>query len=268
MSLLSDYEPKRGRAGEHFAELRGLVDDFTQADREPVRGTFDSDSSQYVFEVPLEATNPDWSLLLGDFAYDTRASLDYLITALIRSNGEVENRMSEFPIYGFDPTDRIPWHEIDQWWESGAGGQINRKLGGTPSGTKDALKKLQPFYGVPQVNPDRHPLYALSELNNRDKHRRLNLLARQAEVTFTDAGGMPLYEGPPSRARIADSGDGDSYTASLAVGEKREGDIYLLPAYDVAINEPPALLGNLIETLEMISGYIDHEVLPVVKALI
>ena len=124
---------------------------------------------------------------------NTRASLDYLITALVRSTGKQEHNGSQFPIYGID---RVGWQGIDQWWETDPNGRIRRHLRDTPAGTKGALKELQPFYGVP-----------------RDKHRRLNLLVRRASIKFEDARGEPIYEGPAPTARIADRGEGDTYTA-------------------------------------------------------
>jgi hypothetical protein len=250
--VLRDFERKRERALRHFEALRESVEAFTGRNRDSVRGVFDTETRQYVFEVPLERHPPDWALLLGDYAYNARASLDYLITALIQSSGEGEHRTSEFPIHGID---RVGWADIDQWWE-------------TPDGTKAALKQLQPFYGVPRVNPMQHPLFLLRELSNRDKHRRLNLLVRRASIKFVDAGGKPIYEGPAPTARITDRGKGNAYTVSLAGGEERDMDVFILPMYDLALNEPPELIGDLIQTLAEINGFIDRRVLPVVTTLL
>jgi hypothetical protein len=50
---------------DHFDALRESVEDFTNRDREIVRGEIDADARQYVFEVPLERHPPDWALTLG-----------------------------------------------------------------------------------------------------------------------------------------------------------------------------------------------------------
>jgi hypothetical protein len=121
---------------------------------------------------------------------------------------------------------------------------------------------------VPRVNPAQHPLFALRELSNRDKHRRLALLVRRASIRFVDAAGEPIYEGPAPSARIADRGERDAYTASLTVRKKLDVDVYLLPAYDVELNDPPDLIGDLIETLEAINEFIDRRVLSAVTALL
>ncbi len=262
---LREYERKRQRAMLHFEALRESVEAFAARDRDSAQGAFDMEARQYVFEVPLERDPPDWALILGDYAYNARGSLDYLITALIRSSGGDEHRTSEFPIYGID---RVGWADIDQWWETDPDGRIKRQLRGTPDGTKTALKQLQPFFGVPRVNPMQHPLFLLRELSNRDKHRRLNLLVRRASLKFVDAGGEPIYAGPAPTARIADRNKEDTYTVSLAVREERDTDVFILPTYDVALNEPPELIGDLIQTLAEINNFIDRRVLPVVTALL
>jgi len=263
--LLRDYELKRGRAMLHFQAIRESIEHSTNVDLKPVPGEVDRDAGKHVFHVPLKPIDPAWALLVGDFIYDTRASLDYLITALIRSTGQEENETSQFPIY------RIEAHKlstIDQRWEKDARCGIKGNLKGTPTGTKAALKQLQPFYGVPVVNPFRHPLYALHVLSNRDKHRRLNLLARVVSSKFVDAAGKKIFEGPPQSARIPKTHEGDAYTVTLSTRDKLDVDMYLLPTYDIRLNEPPQLVGNLIDTLAGINEFIDTRVLPTVRALL
>jgi hypothetical protein len=263
---LRDYELKRRRAIQHFSVLRESVERFANIAREPVAGAFDSAASKYRFEVPLEPIDPEWTLLLGDFVYDTRASLNYLVTALVRSTGNEENQRHEFPIYGIE---RVNWRAIDEWWESDPDGVIKRKLKDTPDGTKAALKTLQPFYGVPRTDPFRHPLAAVQLLTNRDKHRRLNLLARGAAVDFLDAEGQPIYEGPAARVgRLVEPEDGNAYTATLAVDKKLGVDVYLRPAYHVRLHEPPQLFGDVVDTLRHVNEFIDNRVLPTVTPLL
>jgi hypothetical protein len=49
----------------HFETLRESVAGLTNRDREIVRGDFDADACQYVFEVPRERHPPDWALTVG-----------------------------------------------------------------------------------------------------------------------------------------------------------------------------------------------------------
>jgi hypothetical protein len=195
-----------------------------------------------------------------------RAALNYLISALIRSTGNEEDGVSEFPIYGIDG--KVAWSEIDAWWETDRGGRIRKKLRNTPPGTKAALKALQPFHGVPRTDPHRHPLFALQALSNRDKHRRLNLLARGAAIDFRDARGNPLFDGPPVTTRVPGTDERDEQMVTLTVRYERDMDLYLLPTYDIRLHEPPELFGGLVDTLAGINAYVDGRVLPTVTRLL
>lgn len=262
-SLLRNYERKRGRALHHFNSLRESVEEFTSRDRAPVAGRFDADASQYVFDVPLEPICSEWPLVLGDFVYDTRASLDYLVTALIRNE---ESEASTFPIYSIKQIDQ--WQGAEERWDKDHGGRIAQSLQGTPPGTKAALKPLQPFHEVPRADPWRHPLFALQTLSNGDKHRRLNLLARQADISFVSAHGDSLFAGQPASVRIADLEERDGFIAMLNVDKQFDQEVLLVPAYDVRLHEPPRLVGNLIETLADINQFIEARVLPAVIPLL
>jgi hypothetical protein len=265
--LLRDYELKRRRAMHHFDVLRESVERFTDIDREPVPGEFDPNAGQYVFKATLEPTDTEWTVLLGDFLYDTRASLDYLITTLIRSTGKQEHDRSEFPIYSI--SDRVGPQDIDQWWEDGCGGKLKRQLQDTPSGTKAALKKLQPFYGGPsRSDPHRHPLWVLYTLSNRDKHRRLNLLIRGTPPELVNAAGEPIFQRAGPEMAIPQTYEGNTYTVTLTTHDALDVDVYFLPTYNVRLREPPEAIGNLIETLTRINQCIDRWVLPTVRALL
>lgn len=223
-------------------------------------------ASQYVFDVPLEPIDPEWPLLVGDFVYDMRASLDYLITALIRSTGNEETETSSFPIYSIKRIE--DWRGADERWSKDQSDGIARSLKGAPPATKEALKPLQPFHEVPRSNPCEHPLFLLQTLNNRDKHRRLNVLARQADISFLTAEGQSLFHGQPSPVRITDSEERGGFTARLTVEDQYDGDVLLASTYDVRFHEPPWLIGNLIDTLTEINRFIDARVLPAVRSLL
>jgi hypothetical protein len=262
--LLRDYELKRVRALQHLDPLRESMERLTSRHRIRIRGEFDAAAIQYMFHLPLEPINPDWTLLLGDFIYNTRASLDYLVTALVRSTGSEEHESSQFPIYRARQRagKEESWLQVEQRWEK-ADDTLNGQLQGTPTGTKAKFKALQPFYGVPRTNPLQHPLLALHTLNNRDKHRRLNLLVHSAEIRFEDASGKQLFEGPPIKTRISESCE----TVTLNT-QKRDADVYLRASYEIRLNEPPELLGNLLATLTSINKFIDSWVLPTVVELL
>jgi hypothetical protein len=264
--LLQDFERKKARAAQHLSILRKSIEEFANREREPVVGRFDTTEGQYIFDVPLEPIDPEWPLLVGDFAYDMRASLDYLVTALIRSTGSGETDSSNFPIFSIKRVEE--WRYAEQRWDRDKNNSIAKSLEGTPPGTKEALKPLQPFHEVPRANPWEHPLFSLQTLNNRDKHRRLNLLAQQAHISFVDPDGRPFFHGPPASTRIPDKAEKDTLTVQLGVQAKFDRDVLLTSTYDVRLHEPLWLVGNLIDTLTEINRFIEARVLPAISGLL
>lgn len=263
--LLADYVRKRRRAKHHADVLRQLVEGFSNLERQPVKGELQLHSGKHTFDVQLERIDPEIGVTLGDFVYNARASLDYLIASLVRSTGNEEHGTSQFPIY---TPDRIGWNDPGQWWEDST--DVDGKLKNTPAGTKAALKTLQPFYGIPRCDPFSHPLAALAALSNRDKHRRLNLLAHRASVDFVDGDGKPVFQfGTPIPTLISERDERDTYVVSLGLPpEKANMDVYLLASYEVTLNEPPEVIGELVEVVTGIEQFIDSRVLPTVRTLL
>jgi hypothetical protein len=126
------------------------------------------------------------------------------------------------------------------------GGQLHHKVGGqlqnTPPGSRAALKQLQPFYGVPMTDPFRHPLRALYVLNNRDKHRSLNLIARAATIRFVDVDRKKLFQGLdfPLRSFPAEGDERHTPAVFLTVpAERTDVDAYLLATEQVSLHHHP-----------------------------
>jgi hypothetical protein len=105
-------------------------------------------------------------------------------------------------------------------------------------------------------------------LNNRDKHRRLNLLGRQANIAFVDPDGQSLFHGQPASLRIADPNESGAFTARLSVDGPFDDEVLLASTYDVRLHEPPWLVGNLIDTLTEIDRFIEVRVLLTVVGLL
>jgi hypothetical protein len=267
--LLIDYERKRRRAKRHADVLRKLLERSANVDSQPIKGKLQLDSGKHEFKVPLERIDPDVAVVVGDFIYNTRASLDYLVTALVRSTGHEEHTRSQFPIYTPDGLPRgVRLEDVHDWWDHSA--EVERDLQNTQPGTKAALKPLQPFYGIPRTDWLGHPLGVLAALSNRDKHRRLNLLAHRASIQFIDADGQPLFQhGAPFYTVIPEGGEGETYTVLLGLPpNKAHMDVYLLASHEIRLDEPPQVIGELVETLTRIDEFIDGRVLPAVKSLL
>lgn len=266
--LLADYERKRRWAVLHLNDLSEGIKRFSEPQRGPIKGELQPNGTEYEFRLPPERFDPDWQLLIGDFAYNLRASLDYLITALVRSTGKQENKSNEFPIYS-PPFGNVTVETVGDWWDNSD--KVEGQLHNTPSATRAALKPLQPFYGIPVADHVRHPLNALYVLNNRDKHRSLNLIARAATLKFIDADGKPLWQGGdlPHRSVPSERDEGQTPDVFLTVPADRANmDVYLLATYKVAFHQPPELIGDVVETLTGIQDFIDRGVLPAVKGLL
>lgn len=267
-SYLGDFYSKRKRAQVHFEALREKVQ-TSNAKTDTNVGVYNHDRHQYLFHCRVRAIDPDWSVMLGDVVYNARAALDYLITALVLSNGGTDDYRSEFPILGGDVLDGgvAGSTAIEGRWDEDPKSRIKRKLANTPEGTKDALKPLQPFYRAPQTNPALHPLHHLRLLSNRDKHRRLNLLAHVAAIEFVDQSGRPLYPGGAQRVKEPEADASGSYTVSLTKEQESPEDISLTTKATIHLDEPPYLVGELIGTVKNILDYLDSEVVPTVKRL-
>ena len=253
----------------HLNRLRESIKDATDKQGELIPAESNEDRTQHRFQVTMPVIDPDWSLMIGDFCYDGRASLDYLITALVRSTGNIEIETNQFPIYS--PKSIAGWADVEPRWDNDPGGSLKRYLKNTPPGTKAALKPLQPFYGIPSTNPWRHPLALLQTLSNRDKHRRLNLLARAAQINFTDAQGIPVFDAGPPDMRVTDPYESDTYGVTL--NGKIDLDVYLIASHHIRFGELGdenvwPISDQVIETLESIDQFIDHRVVPAVKRLL
>jgi hypothetical protein len=265
---LTDYELKRGRAVLHLNALRDGVQRITKNKLDPIKGELQPNGLEYEFRFPPERFDPDWQLLIGEFAYNMRASLDYLVTALVRSTGEEVNNRNEFPIH-MPPFGNVTWSNVSQWWDVSA--KVGRQLENTPPGTRAALKQLQPFDGPPMTNPFGHPLKALYELNNRDKHRSLNLIARAARFEFVDASGKPVFGGVPYFHRSPPSEGNEGHTSDVLLtvpAGQPEMDVYLLATQEVAFHQPPELIGEVVQTLTGVQQFIDSRVVPTVRSLL
>jgi hypothetical protein len=59
----------------------------------------------------------------------------------------------------------------------------------------------------------------------------------------------------------------DTYAVSLTTQVEPDVDMYVLATHDVAFHEPPALMGNVLETLTGINNFIEGGVVPTIQSL-
>ena len=268
--LLNDFRRKRARAEIHFRSVSEAIARFTERDGYLFPGTYDFDTGQHRFQFPNVSPDADMALITGDCVYNLRACLDYLISALVRSRSNEDNHRTGFPIYSIRTLPKkASWENWSEHWNKSA--KIDEMLRGAPPETKSFLKQLQPLHGVPSTNPDAHPLTFLQELSNRDKHRRLSLVATRVNLTFSDSQGNPQFDGPTPHGvmRVTDANNRGNQIVTLAAPLELKSQLYVRPTYDVVFDEPgPPFKRSVLGTLTEIRDFIDGTVLFTIRLLL
>ncbi len=106
-----------------------------------------------------EQPDPDWGIDVGEIVYNVRSSLDYLVYQLAvdhhRQEPPPNEREIQFPIYS--PGNVLPYQKVKGW--------VGKDVA-------DWLQSIQP-----KPVTDLMELENLAVLSNRDKHRRLSVVA-------------------------------------------------------------------------------------------
>jgi len=170
------------RAARLIEELQQI--DLTYLMSEPVEHLVEADPTdhRYVVTVKVIRQPPvELALVFGDALHNLRASLDYMARGLVIANGgdPIDRggaRSTAFPIRKVRPEQPISIFP------------------GISPAARDQLEAVQPFSSD---DPARHPLAILDELENRDKHRLLNVGRLSGSV---GAVFIPSDLDPPSRS--------------------------------------------------------------------
>ena len=152
------------RASEQTQTLRSEMDELCSAIKQGVKEEFHGDAGEqrWVYcgersDVPIA-----WSIRIGEILHNLRSALDHLVWQLVLANGQKPEHHNGFPIC----SDKQVWLR-----------ECPRKLQGVSDAIKNEIYLLQPFKAAVS-----HPLLALRELHNIDKHRHLNLCAAFPEA--------------------------------------------------------------------------------------
>ncbi len=178
---------KFARASEHLQQLEHAALNYLQhvsTSMDPTSGgarqvVSDPITNSYVVTLTLPEPPVEISLMLGDFIHNLRSSLDYLSRELVHAAGRS-------PIDGIGGT-TFPI------LKKAANKELDIKPGTWPE-ARAILERVQP-YSDPEKRGDRHPLAMLNELDNKDKHRLLNVTA------LSGAGGVAFVR-PPASASV------------------------------------------------------------------
>lgn len=170
--LVLPIREKIRRADTYIEELNDVISEFIQ--RQPYRVV-----AEYHYEVHqvwarLQAKEALPTARLGvivsDVVHNLRSALDQLVWALTIHHQRRAPR---------EPVGKRCWWRNVQFpicrYESDWRSEETRRLQGIRSDLRRLIKEEQPF--ASGQDPDRHPLWVLQELWNRDKHRAVPLVA-------------------------------------------------------------------------------------------
>ena len=136
------------------------------------------------FLTPDDALPVRWSILVGEIAYNLHSALDQLVCQLaVLKDATVDCSKTGFPICLYGPRSKAKRKRGEGRWNS-------RRMGYLKRTHRAMVKRLQPYH---RGNGGRlSPLWLLHEVNNADKHRRIQLFAFTAQVPMLSFGrGSP-----------------------------------------------------------------------------
>lgn len=109
--------------------------------------------------------DPEWALIVGDFAHNLRSALDHLVWQLVILSGKKPSGENQFPICTTGT----------RYWcarKDGSPSVRDRMLRGVDERYRAIIDRMQPYRGGHE-SAERSPLAVLSTLSNTDKHRLL-----------------------------------------------------------------------------------------------
>ena len=170
MVNLQAVDAKIERARSEMRLLKADISEFCEERSRLIVREESEDRERWVYRGSDAKAPIQWSIRVGEFAYNLRSALDHLVWRLVSHHGECGGRHakdtcpgthSEFPI--FDGSDSR---------------RFDQKLCGVSSTVKEYIEDVQPYHqSKAEYPPDsdrvRRGLAMLRDICNRDKHQRL-----------------------------------------------------------------------------------------------
>jgi hypothetical protein len=153
------------RAEAHRQELGREIASFIESEPYAIRRERETKRKKYVLREILEVRRdppPELSLIIGDCLHNLRCALDYLAYELARLEQGKKVALTHFPIYSDWRDYRLARQEDRSRVE-----YLNRRH-------RAVINRLQPYRR--RHEPRNDPLAILARLDNRDKHRSLQLM--------------------------------------------------------------------------------------------
>lgn len=178
---------KLDRAAEQLQDLMAEMKAFMKTDFYETWLEFNEDSQALVTVIRYKnPPPPKWSVIIGEITHNLRSTLDYLVfqMILLQTGKESTSNKIQFPI--FDT-------------ESGFNSRGDKMLEGLDPKMRAFFRSLQPFATGEGV---KSPLWHLSKLSNRDKHRDISVafvgIGKARSSTPVSMAGGGVIVGDPS----------------------------------------------------------------------
>jgi hypothetical protein len=106
--LFSDIREKMKRAERHIADFKNALTKFNATQPYSLKVDTETEPEKpFVRILRADPVPPEIRLIAGDVIQNLRSTLDYLSCALVRANGRVPSRFTEFPIFDKPITSRL-----------------------------------------------------------------------------------------------------------------------------------------------------------------
>lgn len=260
MPSLSEPIAKLDRAHQHLATLRAEIEAFMSERTHPYAIVAQKYPDDPVYALRLKvfrAVPVQLGLLVGDFAHNARASLDYLAWQLaLLTKPELAGLPGherpvtevEFPIFLKEPLRGI---------------KTNKRLSFVPDDARTEIEALQPYKLVappnaPWIRPKDDWLWLLNRLANRDKHRQIAPVGLRMRITINPDTFPPSF-----RELVVPFQDGHMlgiFPEELI--DDRERALKVEPSFDVLFSEAGLAEGVGVDALNQLHDYVRDSVFP------
>ena len=177
---------KVGRAISEIETLSQAETAFRQeADYRVIRAELNPKTGQCVYRIRAKIQPPlEWGVWIGEVAHNLRSALDGLVYQLALLNGaRASTRITQFPVFLHPYTRKIQGRTVNGFHASknkprqGMGARMISLL---KPDHQAIIERLQPYKRGKGGRMS--PLFQLSELNNADKHRLIQVIGVKVGV--------------------------------------------------------------------------------------
>jgi hypothetical protein len=170
-SSLADPYLKTHRAKEHLDALKEGLRMYRESQPCSFGRADDLKNQLHIVNFKIKDIPDRLPLIVGDFAYCLRSSLDQVVWALAKEKGNYP-RNTQFPIF----SERTPETES----------RLTAYTRGVPTLAIREIELLQPYNGQDAAAIKSTVLYQLNRLNIIDKHHRIPTDAVAVDLRFPD----------------------------------------------------------------------------------